>query len=140
MRTWWLISLWPGNQRGHTICNTPPWLLLDLTCGQRGLIQSISWSCQPFCRFWQKSESEDDGCRVSHAEERPILLPIPGWEWKPKDKIKLSTISMSILCSPDVTWHMGLFIGTSLCRWVGSIVNETCRLYCSWKYNPNKKN
>ena len=40
--------------------------------------RSISWSCQPSFRVLQKSELESDGCRVNHAEERPILLSVPG--------------------------------------------------------------
>ena len=28
--------------------------------------------------FLQKSELEGGGCRVNHAEERPILLSVPG--------------------------------------------------------------
>ena len=35
-------------------------------------------SCQPSFRFLQKSELDNDGCRVNHAEERPILPTVPG--------------------------------------------------------------
>ena len=30
-----------------------------------------------FFFFFYKSELEGDGCRVNHAEERPILLSVP---------------------------------------------------------------
>ena len=53
-------------------------VLTGLDGGQRSQIRSISWSCQSSFGFLQKSELEGDGCRVNHAEERPILLSLPG--------------------------------------------------------------
>ena len=67
-------------------------------------IQSISWSCQLSFRFLKNSELEDNCCRVSHTEERPVLLLVSG------EVIILgmkTTISTSILCTPGVTREIG---------------------------------
>ena len=56
--SWWLSSLWPGNQIGQVTCNTQFWPLLSKTGSWRSLIWLINRLCQPFSRFLQKSELE----------------------------------------------------------------------------------
>ena len=50
--------------------------VLDGWSERPGLINQLVMSA--LFKIFQKFELEGDGCRVSHAEERPILLPIPG--------------------------------------------------------------
>ena len=90
-----------------------------------------AWSDQsaghvsPLSVFLQKSELEGDGCRVSHAVERPILLFVPGWViilgMKTQGQNCLSRAWVYWLCSPDVTRQMGFPLGKNTKQRKGKI-------------------